>query len=285
MLGPLAIAASLLITIGDPHGDVFAAREIEFPFQDELRLPPGEHGSAKLWRSHGLPSDGRAAPLVIFVHGIISDGQPHHWLTRSAGGAEDAREFVQALVDRGSVAPLVVAAPSQTLYPMDQQRLFVGLDLDDFVDGVDRQLAPFQRVDRSRVVVVGHSGALCAPEAGALAALKAKRFTLHALLYVDGCMGSSEARLIASTRVPRNLVVTYQDGDWTYRQFDAFRATWDLVTAAIPPHGVRSLERYDLVGEGAHVEMVSETVRRWLPTLLPPTDGASWTASLPRAFE
>lgn len=274
LLGPLTLTASLFLAAIDPRATLFSPREIEFPFDDALRLPAGQINGGKLWRSHGLPDDGSAVPLVIFVHGIIFDGQRHHWLTVDPAGPWDARPFMERLVDDGRITPLVVAVPSQVRDGIDPSKLFVGLDFDDFVDRVDRELSPYQRVDRQRIVVVGHSGSACNPDAAAYASLSARTFTVRALFSIDGCMSNESAQLLATTTHARDVVVAYQDMVWE-RPFGDFLATYRLSLARTHAPGIRAIDRFDgrsdgLAAENAHLEVVERTMERWLPMILPP---------------
>lgn len=283
MLGPLAAVASLAFTLAESA--LPPPREVEFPFDDALRLLPRETHAGKAWRSRGLPTDGSAVPLVIFVHGIIFDGQRHHWLTTDRNGPWDARPFMSELVDSGAVTPLVVAVPSQTRDATDPGKLFIGLDFDAFVGAVDQALAPYQRVDRARIVVVGHSGSACDPSSAALASLHAKTFVPRALLAIDGCLAPSNARLLASTDAARDVIVAYQQQIWVERPFDEFRATWERELERTWPRGLRVLERLEPASDNAHLAIVEQTARRWLPSILPPIDRVAWTAALARTYE
>lgn len=279
MLDPLTAAALLAFSLSDAA--MSPRNEIEFPFQDELRLLPGETNAGKVWRSRGLPSDGLQVPLVIFVHGIIFDGLRHHWLTTDPNGPWDARPFLASMVDEGHVSPLVAASPSQTRDATDPGRLFTALDFDAFVDAVDNALAPHQRVDRTRVVVVGHSGAACDPAGAAFAVLRAKSFTARALFAVDGCMTPTGAALLASSAA-RDVFVTYQETIWNERPFAAFRSAWVNELEHAWPPGLRVLERIEPISDNAHLALVEITLRRWLPVVIPPTDRLSWSASIRR---
>ena len=278
MLDPLTAAALLAFTLSNID---LTPREIEFPFQDELRLLPGETNAGMAWRSRGLPTDGRPVPLVVFVHGIIFDGLRHHWLTADPTGAWDARPFLDAMVDDGEVAPLVAATPSQTRDAADPGRLFTEFDFDAFVDAVDVALAPYQHVDRARVVVVGHSGAACDPTGGSFAALRAKSFRPRALFAIDGCMAETGAPMLVSSAA-RDVFVIYQETIWNDRPFTEFRNAWVKQLEHEWPSGLRVLERIEPISENAHLALVEITMRRWLPSVLPPTDRLAWTASVRR---
>lgn len=268
--GPLTCALSLLLGASDVYVPWAVPREVEFPFDDERLLLPGQTHGGKLFRTHGLPVDGSAVPLVVFVHGMTIDQALHHWLAPDPNGPWDARAFMGALVDEGKVAPHVVAAPSQTLDADNPEKLFVGLDLDAFVNAVDLALAPVQRVDRSKVFVLGNSAGACYPGAASFQATETTTFKPFALFAVDGCMGKEGGELLAKTTNVLNVIVTYQDWAWTERSFDEFRWAWSANVAAGEKVGLRILERHGFQSENLHLELVEFTMRRFMPKLLPP---------------
>jgi hypothetical protein len=280
VFGPIVLTATLLFALGDSGGTLLAPREVEFPFDDAKRLAQGESDGGKLWRSHGLPDDGSPVPVVVFVHGMLSDGLRHHWLTVDPSGPWDARPFMEELVDTGQVPPLVVAAPSQTnADAYDPSKVFEGLDFDAFLDALDEALAPLQRVDRSRVIVIGHSASACVHGNGALAVVNAKTFVARALIAVDGCLAPDNAAFLASTDAVRDVIVSYQDQVWNDRPFGDFRDRWDQTVQQSWPRGLRIVERTVFEkAENAHMELVELTVRRWLPILLPALGAKAWTA-------
>lgn len=270
MIGPLATAASVLLTLSDPHARLVEPREIVFPFEDETLLRPGEHDGGMLWKARGLSSDGRAVPLVVFIHGMTWDGRMHHWLTDDAWSPlGDARPLMQSLVDAGAIPPLVVAAPSQTRDGEDPTKLFLSLDFDAFVDAVDGALAPSQRVDRSRIVVVGHSAGSCYPHAAAYSVLDAKSFRPRALFAIDGCLSRESGELLASTHAADAVIATYETWAWP-RDFDNFVFGWQKGGGTRNDGTMHVLERIDFPSDDLHLEVLHETLRKWLPIVLPP---------------
>jgi hypothetical protein len=268
-LGPLALAASVLLTLGDPQARLVEPSDVVFPFHDETLLWPNEHDGGKLWRSRGLPTDGTAVPLVIFIHGITWDRRMHHWLSvdpRSPLG--DARPLLASLVASGDVPPLVVAAPSQTRDGDDPTKIFVGLDFDDFVDAVDAALTPAQHVDRSRVVVVGHSAGSCYPHTAAYAALDAKRFRLRALFAIDGCLSHESGVTLASTHAADAIIATYETWAWE-RDFDGFVAGWQQGGGTRNDGTMHVMESMDFESDDLHMAVLHETLKKWLPIVLP----------------
>jgi len=268
--GPLTCAISLLLGAGDVYAPWAVPRELEFPFDDAHLLFQGQSNGGKLFRTHGLPTDGTAVPLVVFIHGMTIDGALHHWLTPDPNGPWDARAFMGAMVDEGKVAPHVVAAPSQTLDADNPEKLFVGLDFDAFVAAVDLALAPVQKVDRTKVFVLGNSAGACYPGAASFRALEAKTFTPFALFAVDGCMSKEGGELLAKTTTVKNVIVTYQDWAWTERSFEEFRWAWASNVALGEKAGQRILEKHGFSSENLHLELVEFTMRRFMPKLLPP---------------
>ncbi|GAC1352828.1 MAG: hypothetical protein NVSMB1_19630 [Polyangiales bacterium] len=276
------LAAALLFTLIDADGTALAPREAEFPFQDQERLAFGETHGGKLFRSHGLPEDGRAVPLMIFVHGILSDHRKHHWLIDDAGGSYDARPFIDALVDSGQVEPLVVAVPSQNNADgYDPSKIFAQLDFDAFVDAVDETLAPLQHIDREKIVVLGHSASACYRGNGSFAVVNAKTFVARALIAVDGCLSPESATLLATTTRVRDVIVAYQDQVWTERPFDDFVETWAHDNTENWAQGLRVLYHPHFDNAlNAHMDLVKVAVQQWLPVLLPPIDHVSLLALL-----
>jgi hypothetical protein len=286
MLGPLTALACTVAALADPGGTALLSRESFFPFDDDERLAAGEKNAGKLWRSHGLPDDGAAVPLIVFVHGVIGDGQRHHWLTTDPAGPWDARPFLSDLVDRGEVEPLVAAVPSHTKDGSDPEHLFDDLDFDRFVSAVDATLAPFQRVDRGRVVVVGHSASACGTRGGAFRVLDAQTLRARALFALDGCLSRRDAEVLATAIHVDDLFVGYQSDVWLDRDFEAFRETWARLNGGAKATGSRVLERFSFVAgetKNPHLEIVELAIRRWLPRVLPPPRHGGWVAALDRA--
>jgi hypothetical protein len=266
---PLAVlAAALALCAIDPEGERFASTEIYFPFHDDVLLQPGEAFAGKLWRSPSLAYDGRAVPLVIMVHGITGDLQPYHWLRVDPLGPYDARDFVGELVRAGDVEPLVVATPSQTRGADVPENMFLGLDFDEFVDDVDRALAPFQRVDRARIVVVGHSASACYSRAASFASLDAKTFDPWALVAIEGCMSGGMGELLAETSGAKHVIVSYEPEDWE-RPIGEFYDGWRAGLDRAPLGAMRVLDKWSLPVMNSHLDIVEASMRKWLPLLLP----------------
>ena len=102
-------------------------------------------------------------PLVVFLHGTNSTSETHLWM---GGGGKDLRPLVQRLIGKGVVKPFVLAAPSQTKNAFLARTVWQDFDLNLFVDDVARATDGKVTIDRTRVVLAGHSGAGCNPSGG-----------------------------------------------------------------------------------------------------------------------
>lgn len=252
------------------NASAYVSREIEFSFHDETLLLSGQTQSSKLWRSEGLNYDGSAVPLIIFMHGIIQDLKKYHWLNEDVSLlGYDARNFVSDVVNSHQVAPLVIAVPSQTADSGNPEGLFLKFDFDAFVEAVEHQLLPYQRVDRTHIIIVGHSAGACYQEDSAFASLQAKTFHPYALLAIEGCMSEASAEYLAKTLYAQHVIVSYVPEAWLDRPLQEFRSIWYKTLETHWPLGTRALERYGNSGVNAHLEIVEVVMRRWLPLLLP----------------
>ena len=164
-------------------------------------------------------------PIVVFLHGTNSTSEPHLWL---GGGGKDLRPLVKRLIDSGQVEPFVLAAPSQTKNAGLAATVWQGFDLNAFVDDVVRATEGQVSIDRSRVVLSGHSGAGCNPRGGLAADYWSAGVPLPlALVSIDPCldrkMGGAFAR--RPTEVP--LLLWWQPAIWV-RQPSKFEAALAL---------------------------------------------------------
>ena len=138
---------------------------IAFPYE-QRRLLHSRNGSGGLaYVTSGELERGAALPVVVFLHGMNADEQMHPWFSSPSG---DLRAVVEPLVASGSVAPFILAAPTQTRFATGATVMWPRFDLADFLDATDRALDGLAHVDRGRVIVVGHSAAGCNVEGGIL---------------------------------------------------------------------------------------------------------------------
>ncbi len=214
----------------------------------------------------------KPTPIVVFLHGMNTERIKYRWM---GGGQEgDVRRIVAELMEDGSIVPMIVAAPS-TIDPVTASNavlLWPAFDLDGFLDRTAARLAGIATIDRSRVVVVGHSGAGCNIRGGLATALRAKTVPF-AELVIDTCMATDFAKAMAHAPPATNVIVSWQSISWEDRFFDDFRHLFkrELKKAVPPLPGVlRELDYVQPTQASPHDAMVGLTLRRWLPQLLPP---------------
>jgi hypothetical protein len=187
------------------------AKTLYFPHQDARFLYRFQHnGGAAVLPTGASTSD--ALPLVVFLHGTNPLSEPHMWL---GGGGKDLRPLVKRLIDSGQVKPFVLAAPSQTRNAGLAATVWRGFDLNAFVDDVVRATDGQVKIDRTRVVLAGHSGAGCNPSGGLATDFWSAGVPLPlALVSIDPCldrkMGGAFAR--RPTEVP--LLLWWQPAIW-----------------------------------------------------------------------
>lgn len=235
LLGGLA---TLLIVNEVADGALFGAAVKEgdypFPFNDGRWLRPGQKNGGL---AH-VPKGARGKlPLVVWLHGNNEEGE----MRRGVGApGNDLRKLVPA--------PYVVAAPSQTLGAKGAS-LFAGFNLEDFVDAVEKAIGA--SIDRSKVVVIGHSGAGCAGNAGIYGnygSIKPKQ-----VIALDTCLGPAFAVLLAAIARNSKVSVYYQTRSWT-RDFAGF-------TKAFGDRG--TVENVSVPGGGnPHEDIVPIVIRK-----------------------
>ncbi len=229
-------------------------KTLYFPHQDARFLYRFQRngGAAVLPESASLEAP---LPLVVFLHGTNPSSEPHMWL---GGGGKDLRPLVKRLIDSGQVKPFVLAAPSQTKNAGLAATVWQGFDLNSFVEDVVQATDGRVNIDRTRVVLAGHSGAGCNPSGGLAGDFWSAGVPLPlALVSIDPCldrkMGGAFAR--RPTEVP--LLLWWQPAIWVRQP-----AKFEAALALDKPE-----ERVDRVRE------------------LPPTGANPHEAILPVAFE
>jgi len=199
---------------------VVEAKTLYFPHQDARFLYRFQrNGGAAVLPEKAEASE--ALPLVVFLHGTNPTSETHMWF---GGGGRDLRPLIKRLIDSGQVKPFVLAAPSQTKNAGLAATVWQGFDLNTFVDDVVRATDGRATIDRTRVVLAGHSGAGCNPSGGLAADFWSAGVPLPlALVSIDPCldrkMGGAFAR--RPTEVP--LLLWWQPAIWV-RQPAKFEA-------------------------------------------------------------
>lgn len=187
------------------------ANTLYFPHQDARFLYRFQRngGAATLPDNVGTEEP---LPVVVFLHGTNPTTETHMWM---GGGGKDLRPLAKRLIESGQVKPFILAAPSQTKNAGLAATVWQDFDLNAFVEDVVRATEGKVTVDRTRVVLAGHSGAGCNPKGGLAADFWSAGVPLPlALVSIDPCldrkMGGAFAR--RPTEVP--LLLWWQPAIW-----------------------------------------------------------------------
>ena len=208
---------------------------------------------------------GALVPLVVFLHGLNERGPLHKWL--GAKGTTDIGAVLEGLQSQGKTRSFVIAAPSQTRDASRPWGMWQGFDLADFVQKTEAALGTRVRVDRTRIVVLAHSGGGCNVHGSALLAASSKQPAPYAVVLADTCFdrGVAETLLLASPAT--KVLAYYQTQSWE-RDFGPFRAAF-FAHPEVGPKDRRFVE-VPLRGAGAHDRIFTIAVERAFPELLPP---------------
>lgn len=208
-------------------------------------------------------------PLVVFLHGLNRALIKYRWM---GGGAEgDVREIVGDMVDDGRLPPLIIAAPSSIIKSqVSHGASWNHFDLDHFVEQTVARLDGIGKIDETRIIVAGHSGAGCS-EHGGLATASESRRVLFGIFAIDTCMAGAFAKtLTAKTNRQTHIVVGYQTIAWE-RPFKLFERLFARGVEEHPPaDGVLRVLDEQKPKKAPHDATVKLTFERWLPKLLPP---------------
>lgn len=260
-----ASALSLGLGLSASTGAASAGTSIEFPFRDEALLMRTQKDGGLVYVPDSIPR-GESAPLVVFLHGINDHQAVHLWMGASAGPF-DLRANWDAWLSDAQARPALLAAPSQTRFAAAASTLWSDFDLEQFVDATDETLGSLATVDRSQVLLVGHSGAGC-NKAGGLASAIASPGPIHPLgiVAIDICMeGESAATLaLAPPEVP---LAIYWQTSWL-RPFVEFRSAFDVLRG--PQAASRDIiEEVAIADRDAHNAIVKVALPRALASFLP----------------
>jgi len=151
-------------------------------------------------------------PLVVFLHGTNSTSEPHLWM---GGGGKDLRPLAKRLIDSGQVRPFVLAAPSQTKNAFLAATVWQDFDLNRFVEDVVKATAGKATIDRTRIVLAGHSGAGCNPSGGLATDFWSAGTPLPlALVSIDPCLDRKMGGAFARRPVEVPLLLWWQPAIW-----------------------------------------------------------------------
>jgi hypothetical protein len=266
-----SLACASMLVVGDgraesaahAHAAVASSTEqtsagatVVFPYQQRRLLYSRNAAGGLAYVTSGA-TRGASLPVVVFLHGMNPDEIVHPWFGPAYG---DLRPVVESLVEAGTVTPFVLAAPTHTRYATGATVMWPRFDLDDFLDATEAALGATATLDRTRVVVVGHSGAGCNPSGGILAE-SLRRAKLLAVVDVDGCVDDTVLSPLAEIATSTPVRFFWQR-TWA-------RPMSELASAC----PACKLEESSELPPGAspHNAILPDALRRVLPELLPPS--------------
>lgn len=259
----LCLALWLIVGCSVARPASATGRSVDFDFEDSRYLLPWQHHGARAYVPEGAGDD--AVPLVIFLHGTNTGRVLHPWMSERSS---DLRVLLDELVQEGKMVPAVLAAPSQTRRA-SIRHLWDGFDYAAFVRETEAALGDAARIDRERVVLVGHSGAGCNPEGGLLHAAAAKHNpALLGLVAIDVCMRPSFGLSLGKSRAA-SVNVFWQVESWK-RDYGDFYSAFLETRADDAPHG-DTFEELGVRGRDAHNQIVPRAFALALSRLLAPT--------------
>jgi hypothetical protein len=247
-------------------GSASAGTSIEFPFRDDALLSHAQKDGGLVYVPDAIHR-GESVPLVVFLHGINAYQSVHLWMG-STIGPFDLRADWDNWLGESQVRPALLAAPSQSRMAATAATLWSDFDLEQFVDATEASLGGLATIDRSQVLVVGHSGAGC-NKAGGLASIIAAPKTIHPLgiVAIDICMEEDSATALALAPLETPVAIYWQTS-WA-RPFNEFRSAFDVLRGPqAAPHDV--VEEVPIVDRDAHNAIVKIALPRALGIFLPP---------------
>jgi poly(3-hydroxybutyrate) depolymerase len=177
-----------------------------FPYKDAEYLGAGQGLGGQAYVPPGARNNAR---LLVYLHGNNDGGMLHAGL-----GATDTAYDLRSIVPSDTI----LAAPSQNKNASGSG-LWSKFNLDDFVAAVEE--ATGATIDRSQVILMGHSGAGCSSVGGLLSPLGTIKPQLVAA--VDVCAGSSYGDAFGKLAEQVPMRVFYQTRSWA-RDFAGFQA-------------------------------------------------------------
>ncbi len=229
---------------------------IEFAFGSPAFVPEAQSARAGGVIVVGAPESREARPLVVFLHGLNEAGPLHRELDVVA-------RVASKLVADGTIIPLLVAGPSQTRNATRPWDMWEGFELATFLGALEPALdaAGAPRVDRARVVLVGHSGGGCNLRGSILS--PRGRGAASAILAIDTCFDPKVAAALRDTPPSTHVWAFWQTTSWE-RDTEGFRRAF-LAPGALAD---RRAEKAPIEGPGAHDAILPWALRRALPQLL-----------------
>lgn len=280
-----AAASPPAVGDGAPEPQVATAPRgttVTYPFAQRRYLYSRDGAGARAYVPSGV-TPGALLPVVVFLHGMNKAGRVHPHLDDRG---DDLRPVVDELVHGGKTAPFILAAPTHTRYASNAHLMFPAFDVAAFLDETDGALGELARVDRSRVVVVGHSGGGCNASGGLFSVAPRD---VRALVAVDTCL-EPELEPLWTERFAETDVRVYWQPAWP-RPWSALAEPCEHAarSAARAGPGGEAMARCriervdDPDGSGSpHARILPEALRRALPELLPAGAGRSLAVAAAR---
>jgi hypothetical protein len=242
-------------------------RTIDFVYDAKDVKIPSRAYMGRLYVHQSIVDKTKPLPIVVFIHGLNKALIKYRWM---GGGEEgDVRRILSDLMDQGKIPQVLLAAPS-SIQPdaVSQTASFPFFDFDNFMALTEKNLEGVATIDRSRVIVAGHSGAGCSPGGGIVSATKST-LVPFSILSIDTCMGVDLAKSLAAASASTNIIVTWETVSWD-RNFTAFKKAFQD-TASANPAGDGVLRELDELPAlpSAHDATVAQTFAKYLPKLLP----------------
>ena len=263
------LLAALLLTApassADPPKDL-PGTSVDYAYDGKDIRRPALAWFARAYVPPEAAAAARPVPLIVFLHGTNKKLIKYRWM--GGGHDPDLRAFIGEMVAKGTIEPVVIAAPSSVVKSQVLTSSWDYFDVDKFVAHTKQALAGTVAIDDTRVIVAGHSGAGCSTEGG-LAALATRKRPLLGLMSIDTCMRIWLAHRLARASKHTHVVVSYQTVSWTDRPFEDFRATFvsDATKRGVGDGVLRTVEELHAT-QGAHQASVALSFERWLPQIL-----------------
>ncbi len=221
----------------------------------------------------------KALPLLVFVHGLNTELIKYRWM--GGGNEGDVRRIVAEMIEAGQIPPMLVAGPSSVV-PQNivvAQASWMAFDLDHFVAKTEAALKGVATIDKTKIIVAGHSGGGCNIKGGIATAIKAKN--VHTVMSIDTCMGTDLATALAQAKKSMNVIVSWQAITWANRPLKDFRTVFEREVKKSPADTgiLRTLDPMTPNIPSPHDAMVGLTLKKWLPVLLPVSKPASAPAA------
>jgi pimeloyl-ACP methyl ester carboxylesterase len=257
-----AVAATGLMSLAvAARADAPPSPNVSFRYQQK-KLCYSRNGAGGLAHVAGSPKTaGAPMPLVVFLHGMNSAGDMHMWMGDARG---DLRALADAWVARGEVEPFVLSAPTHTRFATGSTVMWPTFDAMDFVNATEQALGGRVKIDRTRVILVGHSAAGCNTQGGLWGdPVQAQAKSLRAVVAVDTCLDEPIAERIAALGQKTQIMFLHQPG-WR-------RPVGDLGKTCETARASCQTETFDGLHGNPHEAILPVAMLRALSTLIPGT--------------